>query len=771
MRALWLTTAAPLAVLLASGAASARTADPQAGAQPPGAFAPDPGAPSQPRAAATSPPSAAEGTNPADQPTTSTSSVAEVVVTAQRRSESLQKTPIAVTAVSASALERLNIGTSQELMQVTPSLQVSTQTAGNGGGSATFFLRGLGQQRSGNGSEPAVGVYVDDFYYPSLQGSIFSILDIQQVEVLRGPQGTLFGRNTIGGAIRYETQKPSDTFGAYAIATGGSYGRRDIVGGVNIPLADWASLRLTGGFLERDGYVREVGNGKRAGGTIDELARAQLRLKPISRLVVDLSLQYSRSYLDGFTWYQPGPVVNAPGTLPFVFNSIPPLGGRTPYNTASAASTCFYCHAATNQQEFSNTRIVQATSVISYDITDNLSIKSLTGYFRVDNTSYSDTDGSPLPIFQNNAKDNSHSLSQEFQINGRFFDNRLNLVSGVFYYHDLEGGRNDQTVLAAAQPPAEDQRDTKSYAAYFDGTFHLTGKLSLLGGFRYSDDEKSALDIVLNGDVIRASNKGSFSSETGRAGVQYQWTPDIMSYATFSSGFRGGGFNLVNAGAVYTYGKFEPEDLSSYEIGARMAFLEHRVHINPTVFYTDYSNVQVQSAVPSPQGVLIQLQNAASAHSYGLELEGDAQVTPNLSIFGNLALLNIRYDSIGTATGITVNSRFERAPKVTYSIGATYKYPLPRDADVAATLHWSFEDQQYSTPTDVDRLLLPSYGILNARLEWTLPGRHLSVAVFGTNLTDEQYFVGGVNYAANIGTAHYDAGRPREAGVSVHYKF
>lgn len=691
-------------------------------------------------------------------------------MTAQRRSESLQKTPIAVTAISASALERLNISTTEDLMQVTPSLQVSTQTAGNGGGSATFFLRGLGQQRSGNGSEPAVGVYVDDFYYPSLQGQIFNILDVQQVEVLRGPQGTLFGRNTIGGAIRYETQKPTDTFGGYIIATGGSYDRRDLVGGVNIPLSDIASLRLTGGFLETDGYVKQVGSGKDDGGNIDELARAQLRIKPTSRVTIDLNLQYSRSYLDGFTYDQPGPVVNAPGTLPFVFNTIPPLGGRTPYNTASAASTCFYCHAATNQQEFSNTRIVQATSVINWDITDNISLKSLTGFFRVDNTSYDDTDGSPLPIFENNAKDNSHSVSQELQLNGRFFNNRLNLVSGLFYYHDLEGGVTDQTVLAAPQPPAEDQRDTTSYAGYFDGTFHLTDKLSLLGGFRYSDDEKSALDILISGGT-RASNSGSFSSETGRAGVQYQWNSNIMTYATFSSGFRGGGFNLVNAGTTYTYEKFQPEDLYSYELGARMAFFDRRVHLNPTIFYTDYSNVQVQSAVPSPQGVLITLQNAASAHSYGAELEGDAQLNSNWNIFGNLALLNIQYDSIGDASGITVHSHFERAPKVTYSIGSSYKYPLANDADITGTIHWSWEDQQYSTPTDVDRLLLSSYGILNARLEWTLPGRHLSVAVFGTNLTNEEYYVGGVNYAANVGTPHYDVGRPREGGVSVHYKF
>ena len=231
----------------------------------------------------------------------------EIVVTAQKRSENLQATPVAVTALSTDDLTQRNIVTTQDLMQVTPGLQVSTQTAGDGGGSATFFLRGMGQQRSANGSEPAVGIYIDDIYYPSLQGSIFGILDLEQIEVLRGPQGTLFGRNTIGGAIRYTTKKPSDDFEASATVTGGSYGRNDITGTLNLPLGSMVDVRVTVGRLKNSGYVRQQDAAPDAGGVQTELGRIQVRIKPVDSLVIDLTMQDTQQYVDGFAYNMPRP--------------------------------------------------------------------------------------------------------------------------------------------------------------------------------------------------------------------------------------------------------------------------------------------------------------------------------------------------------------------------------------------------------------------------------------------------------------------------------
>lgn len=692
----------------------------------------------------------------------------EVVVTAQRRTENLQQTPVAVTALSPEAMEQRNVQNTQDLMQVTPGLQVSTQTAAGGGGSATFFLRGMGQQRSGNGSEPAVGVYVDDFYYPSLQGAIFSVIDLQQVEVLRGPQGTLFGRNTIGGAIRYTSRKPEFDFGGYVQGTLGSYDRRDISGVANIPLSDKAAVRITLGSLHTDGYVEQQNGGRDAAGAKTEVARVQVRLAPLDDLEIELSSQYIRTKYDGFAYVLPGPISPRPGTLPYVWNRTP-AGVANPYDNRYV-STCDFCQAGTAKREFGRPRFGDLNAVVTWQATEGLTIKSLTGWQKVKNDSFQDLDGTPLPIFEGYSGSRTEAFSQELQLNGQALESRLNWVGGLYYYHEKSDSPfplpEGMTVLGAQSAQTYAPRKTRSEAAYVDATFKLTDMVSLIGGLRHSKDTKQVWLYNAAG-VLQAKDADSFPSTTGRAGVQVQWTDDLMTYATVSTGFRGGGFNQSN-GAFF---KFEPEKVTSYEAGARMDLLDGRVRFNPTAFYTQWKDIQVQSVVPTSTGVFVVLQNAAKAHSYGLELEGEAALTEHLRLFGNLALLNIEYDSLGAASGITLDSHFQRAPHVTYALGAQYRTEVGSGWGLRGTVNWSWQDVQYSTPTDADALRLPSYGLLNARLELTDPGKRWTLAVFGTNLTDKAYYVGGVNYSANVGTLHYDLGRPREFGVTLRHEF
>jgi iron complex outermembrane receptor protein len=692
--------------------------------------------------------------------------VEEVVVTAQRRSENLQQAPVAVTALSTKTLEDRSVRTTVDLMQVTPGLQVSTQTAGDSGGSATFFLRGMGQQRALNGSEPAVGVYVDDIYYPSLQGDVFSILDLQQVEVLRGPQGTLFGRNTIGGAIRYTTRAPSRDFQAHLQATAGSYGRADVSGSANLPFGDRAAVRFTAGHLQTDGYVRQQNGGDDAGGTTTDLARLALRLDPTEDLMVDLGAQYTSSKLDGFAYFTGGPIAPVPGTLPFTYNHIPPLGGVNPYDNRYA-SQCDFCQAGTEQREVSRTKTYVLTATEAWTISPELTFKALTGYTNVRSTSHSDLDASPLPIYEPNISTKTEAASQEFQLNGKLAS-KLDFVGGVYLF-DVRGtpgdGPRNSLVLGKLIPSAVSNTETKTYAAYVDGTYHLTDKVALLGGIRYSKDIKDVHTInTATGSPLGAH--ADFESTTGRIGAQVQWSQDIMTYATISEGFRAGGFSVLTNAII----PFQPEKDTSYEVGGRMEFLDRRLRINPTAFYNKWENIQVQSVVPTPTGVVAVLGNAASAHSYGLEVEAEAAVTEHLHLFGNLATLNIHYDAIGAATGITVDSHFQRAPRLTYALGGRYDTKV-RDFGLAATMNYSWEDVQFSTPTDIDHLRLPAYGVLNARIEVTSPKADWILALFGTNLADKTYFIGGVNYAKNVGAAHYDLGRPREFGVSLRHNF
>jgi iron complex outermembrane recepter protein len=703
----------------------------------------------------------------------------EVVVTAQKRSENLQQTPVAVTALSADTLQQRNVATTQDLMQVTPGLQVATQAAGDGAGSATFFLRGMGQERSGNGQEPAVGIYIDDIYYPSLEGTIFSIVDLSQIEVLRGPQGTLFGRNTIGGAIRYTTQKPTDDFSATATATVGSYGRNDITGSLNIPLNSMFDVRVTVGRLQTSGYVRQQDGDAPAGGTETELARIAVRAKLTDDLTADLTIQDSRQYLDGFPYTRPGPIVPGP-LFPTWYNLNPTHAGNLYGN--EYASQCVYCQAGTGaNREFSETRTPNGTFVVNWNVAGDLSVKSLTGWTRVDNSNYSDQDGTPLPIFQAYNSSTDTATSEELQVNDKNFDNHLVWVGGLYYYHELAVTSPSSYTTQALPPPEPgiplqfvgvgtttptpvSTRTTDSYAAYINGTYHLTDKFSLLGGFRYSDDVKDATYVGV------APAHADFSSNTWLAGMQYQWTDTIMSYAKVSTGFRAGGFNPPGTAPPIPFIAFQPEYDRSYEIGARMDFFDERLRINPTIFYNNWTNIQVQSAVPViGEGLELELQNAGRAHTDGFELEAEAKVTQALLLFANVATLSTKYESIGNASGITVNSYFERAPTLTYGAGGTYTYDLA-SGKLRTTANWSWQAQQHSTPTDDDTLILPSYGLLNARLEYAL-ATHWTFATFGTNLLNKVYYVGGVNYSANVGSPLYNLGRPREWGASVRYSF
>ena len=706
----------------------------------------------------------------------SSDTLEEIVVTAERRSEKLQKTPLAVTAVSSQALTLANIATTQDLMQIVPSLQVATQTAADGGGSATFFLRGMGQQRSGNGSEPAVGVYVDDFYYPSLEGDVFNVVDLADVEVLRGPQGTLFGRNTIGGAIRYTTQQPVlGAFDGDATATYGSYNRADFTGMINVPIGDTLAMRLTAGHLQRDGYVKVQSGGPDAGATDTNLARLQVEFQPTSEFTAKISTLWDRFHLQGFTYDMPGPLTPVPGpTLPFVWNTVIAPALNRPLYTNALESKCFYCQPGTSGSEFSATEYENVLGTLSYDIASWLTIKSLTGWQHLDNSSAEDLDSTPLPIYYTGIRKQGTSVwSQEFQFNGQGLDDKLHFVSGLFFYDEHNPAYTQVTPPVLLGGPAAlvtpENRSTESYAVYADLDYKVTDQLTVLAGYRYSVDHKTDNAYVAT-SVLSLSK--TFFSNTWRAGLQYQWSPEIMTYFTASTGYRSGGFNPYETAANGVV-PFAPEKVTSYEIGVRLEFLDHKLTINPTAFHSDWDKIQVQTIyfVPGEVNGAVVLQNAGAAVGNGLELEWNYAAAPGLKIFGNLAALDLHYTSIGNATGITVNSPLERAPKLTASIGASYAFDLGSAGDITTSLNYSYEGRQNSTPTDADTLVLHAYSLLNGRVQWTEPQGRYSIALFGTNLTDTHYYVGGVNFYSSVGGAHYDLGRPFELGVTARANF
>ncbi|GAO77474.1 TonB-dependent receptor [Sphingopyxis sp. C-1] len=708
-----------------------------------------------------------------------TAAAGDIIVTAQRREQRLQDAPVAVTALGSAALDQQNVLTTRDLMQVVPSLQVST-SANAGGGAATFFLRGMGQLQSSNGAEPAVGVYVDDLYYPSLQGAIFDVVELAQVEVLRGPQGTLFGRNTIAGAIRYTTRGPDvSKFEARVTGRIGSYDRREISGSVNLPIADAAAVRLTAGHLERDGFVDIQSSGGKAGGSKTDLVRGQVRIEPTNSTYIEASAQYSKFELDGIPYNIPGPmtpVAPRPGaspTQPLVYNNTVAPARGLPLYTDAYRSTCYYCQFGTNNPEFADVRYKNALVRAGWNFADGFELKSITGWQDTFTRRSSDQDSTPLPV--NGGALNREKIlafSQELQLNGRLLDNRLNFVSGLFYYNERQPAMTPErpnTVLGNPVVVANiGSRYLKSYAGYIDGSFEIVDDLLLLGGIRYSKDKKRIVQTNTATGAEIASGDRSFGSTTYRAGIQYSWTPDIMTYFNVATGFRAGGFNPFSATNTPRFQPFEPEKATSYEVGARFQFLDRRITFNPTAFYVDWTKIQVQAIGTDEGGQVVRaLQNAGAARSYGFELEWAAMVTDTLRLSGNFAYLDVRYTDVGNATGITVESDLQRAPPITFSIAAAHTLKLDSGAKLVASVNFSFNDEQRSTATDADTLILDAYGLVNARIEYTDPSGRYSIAPYVTNLFDKKYAVGGVNFYANVGAARYDLGRPREFGVTL----
>lgn len=699
--------------------------------------------------------------------------VDDIVVTAERRSTNLQDTPIAVTAITAEQLQARGVQSVRGLENLVPGLSIGSQTNGPGANSATFWLRGLGQMRAGNGSEPSVPLYIDDFYYPGIAGNVLRAMDIAQVEVLRGPQGTLFGRNSLGGAVRYTTRRPQATFGGFLEGTYGSYDRQDLIGALNLPFGDKFAVRLTGATLETGGFVDHVADDEKGGSTKNTLFRIQAQYKPTDALSFNLAYEDSDSSSRGSTAYIP--VISESGVLAARWNARPT---NTPRFTQALASPCIYCnYGGLPVDDFDDARATHLRFTGEWDVSDQLTLKLLSGRSIIDDTWSNDLDGTPAGGRQY-SDSRVESQSHELQAQGDLFAGRLQYVAGVFYYDETYSATGGQFAPNAAGLIVESRsaytNTRESLSAYTNLTYSLTPQLKVTGGLRVGTEDISIATQNLL-PVAGAKDSGSLSETTTLplVRVQYDWSDDIMTYASVSRGARAGGFNIVPATADAI--GFNSEAVTSYETGARMAFLGRRVTINPTVFYTDYQDMQINRqytppppAPPLPTSIL---ENAGQAHIFGIELESAAFVTEHLRLQVAAAYMEGAFDELNPGVGVTLGSPLPRLPKWFYSVGAAYNIDHGSGAATRFNLDYGWRSAQYGSASDVDAVRLDAYGLLNGQVEYTSPDGRWKFAVFGTNLTDEEYLTGGLNLLSLVGILRYDMGRPRELGARLRYAY
>lgn len=726
--------------------------------------------------------------------------IREIVVTARRRVENLQETPLSVVAMGPQELQQQNIDNINELNIKLPNVSLGT-SGGLGGHNGSFYIRGLGTGRNSLNQESAVALYIDDAYFGRSDAAILKVLDVERIEVLRGPQGTLFGRNATSGAIRYITAKPSvDALSGKFDATTGRFNRFDAKGYINIPLDDASALRLTAASLNRDGYIDNLVTGQDLGDVGYNALRAQYLWLPTESVEILATAEYSENDTNG-----PGSVgLSYDNSAPFQaappgvaenahVNTIIPGSAGTEDVPTGDLSTTF----GTGPQ-FNQTDSLGLTLTINWDLGNAMLLKSATTYRDLDTNVGLDVDGTPAALLERTADRDISTLSQEFQLSGT--TERYEWLTGLFFLEEDGDAIQEEfrgTHFAPVVPHgiAGSQfvtpHKTTSFAVFGQTSYHFNDSFALTGGLRFTRDEKEMEVELTTPDesdtaIITPSDPGfapfeastrfedDWSALSGRISLEWNVRDNIFFYGLYSRGFRSGGINdeFDEAGGVDNFGitSFDEETIDNFEVGVRSDLLDDRLRLNATVFYSIANDLQFAKLIdPTGASSASIIDNAAKAIIQGVEGDFILALNEFITFDGRFGLLDFEYDELDPGvTAITLNSDGARAPDFSYSIGSNIVIPIG-NGDLDLRLDYGWMDDHRLLEGDAVSIRQDAYGLFDANLSYRNES-NWTVSVFGTNLTDEEYATGGLDIAG-LGFVQIEPGRPREWGVRVSYEF
>ena len=725
----------------------------------------------------------------------------EIVVTSQRREESLQSAPVAVTAFSPDRIDSLGISDPADLAMFVPNASFGDGT-GRGSNGASFAIRGVSEARVSPVLDPAVAVYIDDVYYGRPQTTFLKLLDVQRVEVLRGPQGTLFGKNAAGGAVRYITVKP-DLAGnsGYLDIQVGDYSRINVKGAMNVVLSDDLAMRVSAASLSRDGYITRLADNQSLGIEDTSSYKIQFRYQPSADTTVDFGFDYTTDYdhngptkLIDYWGFNGAPDAGPGGSAPNanVTRAWNFHWAGTPIEYAPNITPDFYTVGGDGRLGRTDTTSTGLSLDITHVINDGISLRSITGYREVKIYEERDPDdqASAYTFFDDITTINNDFWSQEFQLSGLAFNDRLDWVAGVYYsiekpsQDNLEGRDARRTSQYGAQITNDlSAQETKSSGIFAQGTYAFDEQWALTLGIRYTEDDKNfRLDQFASWDFdldalsdafglpnllpgvygtcdtgtgavcLTDSAEGGdvFTSVTPRIALEYQANDDIMLYSAVSKGFKAGGTNDT-IDDVDT--PFDAETVWSYELGARTEIFDGRARLNATYFqmdYTDKATTVTTSTVCNRRCTT----NVGDGEISGWEFEATALLTDNLQLNAGVGLLDAQWDEIRNPTaGVTLNSEWSRAPEMTGNIGLRWNGSLNNGTGIVATVDYAYTDEQEASPQDTTTITLPSYELVNARLKFVSAGGEHEFSVFCTNCMDETYLTGGASWAATLDNA------------------
>lgn len=746
--------------------------------------------------------------------------IEEIVVTARKREENLQDTPIAVSVFSGEGMEQRGITKLDGVAAFSPNMTFQNNPSfGGASNAASIYIRGVGQKEFLPTTEPGVGLYVDGVYIARSVGAILDLVDVAQVEVLRGPQGTLFGRNTIGGAISITTKKPHDQLAGKVEVTIGTDNTQNLKASVNLPVSDKFMTSFAVASMNQDGYVERL-DGTDLGDDDTQTGRASFLWLPSDNLELNLSTEYSRDRENGpamslISINLGNPIDPNTPPMALIHNvganlaaggpAVPCATPASPINRSVPGCYDLRYDLGTNKnagtaEAMSESDLMSANFNITWEANDDLTVKSITAWRDLDSEFSRDGDHSPHRISQFHDTLEQEQFTQEFQLLGSSFDSHLNWILGLYYFD--ESGDNVNTLdFTVSNFRSGGKFENTSKAIFTQATFDVTEKLSLTAGLRYTDEEKAFRpDQIIYQNYFAGSGHPMLDAPFMQAGqrilpylkkeidisettpmlnLAYRWNAELMTYISYSEGFKSGGFSQrvfppQVAGATAPAGAtdeelipaFDPEFVDVYEFGFKYNGWDNRLRINGAIFHTEYDDLQVQvftSVAPVTK-------NAASAKITGWEMELSVVPAENWFVEASYGWLNPRYDELDSAeTLLDAGDEFERVAERTGSVSVSREF----DTDVGnfiARVDWSYRSQEYMDSFNTELIAQDSYDLVNASVSWSSPSDTWDVMLNLKNIADEEYLVTGV-----IGDAFqtYEGifNRGREWYLTAKYNF
>ncbi len=739
----------------------------------------------------------------------------QIIVTAQFREQNLQETPLAITAVNAEMLEARSQTDISQVANQAPSVTLKPQS-GTYGPALAASIRGIGQFDANTAMEPGVGLYVDDVYYATLTGSIFDLLDLDRVEVLRGPQGTLAGKNSIGGAIKLYSRRPEGSNTGSVSGTYGSRNRFELRGTADLGVMPGVDVRFSGVSKQQEGYVDRLdyaclnpGSGfpqmtsepdcllGRDGEVGTMALRGQVQIEPAPGLTINIIGDYTRE--EHSVAGQVLRRVNYSGA-----SDIDPYNTGIPYDSRFICGR--YCNYATYFDAAEGTRPLVTvddrvlfegfgfSGHIDLDVTDDLQLQSITAYREYDSKFSTDNDLSP---FAHSLGDNYYpfwSISQEVRLNGQLLNDLFDFTVGGFYMDQRSRVATIQDLRYSPLPTfyQDDPVNADSKAAFAHLGIHATDELTLNLGVRYTDEHKdyTFTRVPPYGGTGALPVLGALNGVTGnydgthvdyRANAQYQITPDVMVYGQISTGFKGGGISPrpFNAAQVRP---FSPETVTAYEIGVKSEWFDRRLRLNAAGFYSDYTDLQLgltqcpQFGGPGPCALIT---NAGDATIKGFELEMNAEPVDGFLIDGSLSYVDFAYDTVNPQAGGEANPAGIQldyvppyTPKWKWAAGIQYRQEFAGGQSLTPRFDISYQDDVYTIPTNAPSNLIDSYVLANARLTFRNADDDFDISLEVTNLFDKYYLLTLFDQSLSSGGfALAQPGRPREWAVTARKRF